>query len=323
MSHQLTYRSNVMATGSNAVVAAAPATVQYVLNTISAPTAKQGGGGKQEVVVQTCSDAGGAQLGLLKAQNAELQTKLHHVNRENGQLNDKMERIRADLTDLKSIIERCNATLNSGMSVDSEFLRGWGGADFFVYFCFLKQLKTTIFVVLFCPLSLLSLPAINAGIKQLVAEGLKKVRAKKSYNSKKGGGKKGASNCSCCYVAEKPHACDWEVRRRGERTFGTTTELNFLNLFTPLFSFLGQNCGKRFSQRAHLEAHRNVHLGARFQCSWPNCTKTFCRKYSLVEHEQIHRAGNPNTCRFPGCDKSFSTKYGLQRHQGNQNHQGY
>lgn len=252
MSHQLTYRSNVMATGSNAVVAAAPATVQYVLNTISAPTAKQTGG-KQEAVVQTTSDAGGAQLGLLKAQNAELQTKLHHVNRENGQLNDKMERIRADLTDLKSIIERCNATLNSGMSVDT----------------------------------------INAGIKQLVAEGLKKVRAKKSYNSKKGGGKKGASNCSCCYVAEKPHACDWE------------------------------NCGKRFSQRAHLEAHRNVHLGARFQCSWPNCSKTFCRKYSLVEHEQIHRAGNPNTCRFPGCDKSFSTKYGLQRHQGNQNHQGY
>ncbi|KAH9407888.1 hypothetical protein TYRP_011536 [Tyrophagus putrescentiae] len=250
MSHQLTYRTNVMAAGSN--VAAAPATVQYVLNTIStAPAAaasKQGKG--QEVVVQT-SD-GSAQLGLLKAQNAELQTKLHHVNRENGQLNDKMERIRADLTDLKSIIERCNATLNSGMSVDT----------------------------------------INAGIKQLVAEGLKKVRAKKSYNSKKGG-KKGDSNCSCCYVAEKPHACDWE------------------------------NCGKRFSQRAHLEAHRNVHLGARFQCSWPNCTKTFCRKYSLVEHEQIHRAGNPNTCRFPGCDKSFSTKYGLQRHQGNQNHQGY
>ncbi|KAH9395153.1 positive regulation of osteoclast differentiation [Tyrophagus putrescentiae] len=98
----------------------------------------------------------------------------------------------------------------------------------------------------------------------------------------------GEPSCQCCFVAEKPFLCEWD------------------------------NCGKRFRQRQHLEAHRNIHTGLRYTCEWPKCGKSFCRKYNLVEHAKMHTTGNPNLCTYPQCGKSFASKYGLQRHQNAQ-----
>lgn len=116
---------------------------------------------------------------------------------------------------------------------------------------------------------------INAAVKS-------KPKGSKSYSKKS---KNQEEPCHCCYVAEKPYSCDWD------------------------------GCNKRFRQKIHLEAHKNVHIGQRFQCDYPGCNKSFCRKYSLDEHRKMHTNGNPNQCMYPNCGKSFSSKYGLLRHQ--------
>lgn len=110
---QLTSTATVL--GSTGIVGSVQSLGQTSSSTSKQPLTKDITTGSAIVVAGNVT-----QLELLKAQNAELQTKLHHVNRENGQLNEKVERIRADLIDLKGLIERCNATLNSGMSVDSK-----------------------------------------------------------------------------------------------------------------------------------------------------------------------------------------------------------
>lgn len=112
------------------------------------------------------------------------------------------------------------------------------------------------------------------------------IESQKAAKAKKIVGKKSKPNCNCCAAAEKPYLCDWN------------------------------GCEKRFSQKAHLEAHKNsTHTGRRFVCEWPNCGKSFCRKYNLVEHSKMHSAENPNQCTFNNCGQTFSTKHGLQRHQ--------
>lgn len=114
------------------------------------------------------------------------------------------------------------------------------------------------------------------------------MESQKASKSKKVIGKKSKinSNCMCCVAAEKPYLCDWS------------------------------GCDKRFSQKAHLEAHKNsIHTGRRFVCEWPGCAKSFCRKYNLVEHSKMHSVNNPNQCTFNNCGQTFSTKHGLQRHQ--------
>lgn len=105
---------------------------------------------------------------------------------------------------------------------------------------------------------------------------------------KKGPKKMTTQNCSCCCGADKPFVCDWV------------------------------NCGKRFRQKPHLDAHRNIHTGRRFICEWPTCGKSFVRKYNLTEHQKLHRDANPNMCTYPDCGKVFSSRYCLVRHQNAQ-----
>ncbi|KAI2811117.1 hypothetical protein BLOT_002289 [Blomia tropicalis] len=107
----------------------------------------------------------------------------------------------------------------------------------------------------------------------------RKPKPKKSNHS--------SATCQCCCV-DKPYICEWE------------------------------SCGKRFRQKPHLEAHRNIHIGRRFVCEWPGCGKSFVRKYNLQEHQKLHSPTNPNLCTFPDCGKVFSSKYSLMRHQNAQ-----
>ncbi|KAH9426098.1 hypothetical protein DERP_007038 [Dermatophagoides pteronyssinus] len=123
--------------------------------------------------------------------------------------------------------------------------------------------------------------------------GITKTKDTKSKGGHSGGGNKkksstGNNNCNCCCDVDKPYICDWV------------------------------NCGKRFRQKPHLEAHRNIHTGRRFICDWPNCGKSFVRKYNLAEHQKLHSSVNPNMCTYPDCGKVFSSKYSLMRHQNAQ-----
>ncbi|KPM11544.1 hypothetical protein QR98_0101170 [Sarcoptes scabiei] len=127
---------------------------------------------------------------------------------------------------------------------------------------------------------LVNLSAIGAGNNHQSTTKTKEKKTKKNRVN--------SSNCQCCCDADKPYICDWV------------------------------NCGKRFRQKPHLEAHRNIHTGRRFVCDWPNCGKSFVRKYNLVEHQKLHSAVNPNMCTYPDCGKVFSSKYSLMRHQNAQ-----
>lgn len=117
--------------------------------------------------------------------------------------------------------------------------------------------------------------------KDAKSKGRNAIGAKKKNNA-------GGNNCHCCCDVEKPYICDWV------------------------------NCGKRFRQKPHLEAHRNIHTGRRFVCDWPNCGKSFVRKYNLAEHQKLHSSVNSNMCTYPDCGKVFSSKYSLMRHQNAQ-----
>ncbi|KAH9408565.1 hypothetical protein TYRP_010830 [Tyrophagus putrescentiae] len=93
-------------------------------------------------------------------------------------------------------------------------------------------------------------------------------------------------NNPCCDVTEKPHLCDFP------------------------------GCGKRFRQKPHLQAHKNIHSGRRFNCQWVGCGKSFVRKYNLVEHQKMHSPVQTNMCTYPECGKVFSSKYSLMPPQG-------
>jgi len=52
----------------------------------------------------------------------------------------------------------------------------------------------------------------------------------------------------------------------------------------------------------------------RFYCTFPGCTKSFCRAYSLKYHQYTHYDNAPFACPEPGCGKKFSHQSRLNRH---------
>ena len=133
----------------------------------------------------------------------------------------------------------------------------------------------------------LSINSGMSGVSGVVAMASTSGSGKRKRSSKS---EQSFSQCCCCDT-EKRYVCQFE------------------------------NCGKRFRQKPHLDAHQNIHTGRRFACDWPQCGKSFVRKYNLVEHQKLHSSLNPNMCDFPNCGKCFSSRYSLSRHQNAQHNQ--
>ncbi|KAH9999142.1 hypothetical protein F4779DRAFT_163098 [Xylariaceae sp. FL0662B] len=103
-------------------------------------------------------------------------------------------------------------------------------------------------------------------------------------------------------------------------------------------------CGKRFSQRTHLEIHQMVHTGEKpHVCPVPNCGhrssqrgnlkthirvhtrekpyscelcgKRFAQLGNLSAHKQIHNNTKKFVCVLGNCDKKFGTRGNLKNHQ--------
>ncbi|XP_068427168.1 zinc finger and BTB domain-containing protein 49-like isoform X2 [Clinocottus analis] len=76
-------------------------------------------------------------------------------------------------------------------------------------------------------------------------------------------------------------------------------------------SYSCSKCGKRFSQKGHLQTHMRCHTGERpFICSL--CGKRFTQKGNLTQHLTVHTREKPCSC--PVCGEIFSQKGNLTQH---------
>jgi len=70
-------------------------------------------------------------------------------------------------------------------------------------------------------------------------------------------------------------------------------------------------CGKAFSSKSNLTAHKKIHSGERpFECEI--CHKRFRQKAHLQKHETTHSNATPYQC--PHCDKAFGHPSNLNTH---------
>jgi len=72
-----------------------------------------------------------------------------------------------------------------------------------------------------------------------------------------------------------------------------------------------ESCGKAFSSKSNLTAHKKIHSGERpFECLV--CQKRFRQKAHLQKHETTHSSATPYQC--PHCDKAFGHPSNLNTH---------
>ena len=74
-------------------------------------------------------------------------------------------------------------------------------------------------------------------------------------------------------------------------------------------------CGKGFTTKQHLKAHRELHTGTQrwFQCS--ECESQYRRQADLKTHMRIHTGETPYNCQQSGCGKSFRSLRSLENHE--------
>ncbi|KAK7078025.1 hypothetical protein SK128_021517 [Halocaridina rubra] len=153
-----------------------------------------------------------------------------------------------------------------------------------------------------------------------------------------------SSNCGLkkhkiIHSDDKPYVCDicqrafthrgtlvrHRLRHKGEKKYickicneGYVTDSDLsshLRRHSTKASYVCELCGKAFLFKTGLKTHvSNVHLKIkRFEC--PVCQKKFAQRYSLTDHERIHKQIAPedkHACTV--CGKTFIRKNHLRRH---------
>ncbi|XP_053307063.1 zinc finger protein 845-like [Spea bombifrons] len=95
-------------------------------------------------------------------------------------------------------------------------------------------------------------------------------------------------------------------------SFTSTSDLSSQESHNGDKTFSCPDCGKGFTQSAHLLTHQKSHTGEKpFSCS--ECWECFTDKLSLFRHQIIHTGERGFSC--PECGKCFTRSSRLVRHQ--------
>lgn len=74
------------------------------------------------------------------------------------------------------------------------------------------------------------------------------------------------------------------------------------------------NCNKSFYQKTHLEIHIRAHTGAKpFNCKAPGCGQSFSQLGNLKTHERRHTGERPYSCDI--CGKTFAQRGNVRAHK--------
>lgn len=82
------------------------------------------------------------------------------------------------------------------------------------------------------------------------------------------------------------------------------------------FQCSAPDCNKSFTSNHNLINHARTHTGDKpHTCAEPGCTKSFTQAANLKKHQRSHTGDKPHSCSEPGCAKSFTLKQHLKLHQ--------